>query len=83
MVKDANTCVGAAADMLIDSLLLGYADACTTRALDVTILPKVMRTARRAVLHVYWRDVARPEHQEAGSGTDGVPRRRAARQPPV
>ena len=62
MVKDANTCVGAAADMLIDSLLLGYADALVLPVPSTfTVLPKVMAHSRGAPSCMFigetWRDL--------------------------
>ena len=62
VVRDANTCVGAAADMLIDSLLLGYADALVLPVPSTfTILPKVMAHSRGAPSCMFigetWRDL--------------------------
>ena len=76
VVRDANTCVGAAADMLIDSLLLGYADALVLPVPSTfTILPKVMAHSRGAPSCMFIGDVAGPEHQEAGPRADVRPPR--------
>lgn len=61
VVKDADTCVGAAADMLIDSLLLGYSDALVLPVPSTfTILSKVMAHSRGAPSCVFvgetWRE---------------------------